>query len=261
MSLEWKSQCESLNSESLADLLGNRIGSVQVDDFLSSDQCHALLKSLDGMKFKHYDYSFDEKDAPPALHIFDTHYLYEDKSSDEYKKSTLESRELYSRLSEESGFSVVEQLFLKLSQNWKTVVTEAKENSYSYFPCIARELNDSVLLHADYAPFAQGEWQIKHIVAELAWNIFLTTPDDGGECLVYNRPWIPRDDDKIVKDTYGYEKSIIEGSDFLRANPVKGKLVLFNSRNFHEVKQASGRRVAIGGHIGLTPEGALIAWS
>ena len=39
-----------------------------------------------------------------------------------------------------------------------------------------------------------------------------------------------------------------------------GKVIMFNSRNFHEVLPSSQRRIGIGGLLGQTEDGKIIAW-
>ncbi|NRA66602.1 MAG: 2OG-Fe(II) oxygenase [Pseudobacteriovorax sp.] len=261
MSFLWKTNTQMLSHDNLADLLANRCGTIQLNKFITPHQAETLVNALDQIRFKSYAYSFDEMDAPEALHIFDTHYLYEAKDITAYEQSTEESRRIYRELSEKIGFSVFDHLMQTLKEHWKGNIKIAREKSYDYFPCIARELNESVLLHADFAPYIAGTWAIQNIISELAWNIYLTKPKAGGECIVYDRQWIPTDDEHIVKNTYGYDAKIVRHSKSVIIAPEVGSLVLFNSRNFHEVKKAQGRRIAIGGHFGLLPHGDLIAWS
>jgi hypothetical protein len=258
----WKAKTVSnLTNDNVRYLFDNSIGAIRIEGFLSRDEVERLIRSLDQFGFSQYAYSFEEKDAPPAKHIFDTHYLYEHKSVEEYAQSVVESEATYKMLCSQAGFSPVAKLLQSVQENWDAPVRIASEEKTKYFPCIARELNHSVLLHADFAPFISGSWSIQNIVSEFAWNIYLTEPESGGECVVYNRPWELEDNKQIVKDTYGYAACVVEGAEKLIVKPKAGELVIFNSRNFHEVKSASSRRLSLGGHLGLKSNDEIISWS
>lgn len=261
MSLKWKAPTAKFSQDALQDLFANRIGSIVCSGFLNEQENAELWSRLDREGFGQYEYGYDEADVPQATHIFDTHYLFESKSIDDYRQSCQRSTEVYRRVCQDMAFDPVDRLLRLVQSHNADAVTIAREQDFAYFPCIARELNDSVLLHADFAPYTAGTWSIQDVVAELAWNIYLSKPKSGGECEVFNRPWILRDNAHIVAQTYGYDGSVVAGAESLKIAPKAGELVLFNSRNFHQVLKAEGRRVALGGHLGLLPDGRILAWS
>lgn len=162
---------------------------------------------------------------------------------------------------ESCGINPVQRVQGVLQDFLNARVQFAKQEGESYFPAIARELNASVLLHADFAQFIPSYWCISKIVSEISWNIYLTDPGEGGECIVYEKPWERADDIHIVGNTYGYDPSVVEGKPNAHIKANAGRLVFFNSRNFHEVAAAKRPRVSIGGHVGKTPEGEFLMWS
>lgn len=129
---------------------------------------------------------------------------------------------------------------------------------YSYV--IARELNHSVLIHADFANFISPTWAISKIIAQYAWNIYLTDPGEGGETTVYNRPREKEDDKHILKNTYGYDPELVKNVELVKFKPQVGTLMLFNSRNFHAVEKCSKPRLTMGGHAGLPPNNEVLMW-
>jgi len=89
---------------------------------------------------------------------------------------------------------------------------------------------------------------------QYAWNIYLSDPGEGGECVVYNKPWEKADDQYIKGATYGYDHEVVKGAESIKIKPEPGMLLLFNSRNFHEVLKSTKPRLSLGGHVGrLTP--------
>jgi hypothetical protein len=147
-----------------------------------------------------------------------------------------------------------------LSRHLLKPVTIAEQNGDKYSYVIARELNNSALLHADYAHAIADYWSISNVIAQYAWNIYLSDPGVGGETLVYNKPWEKEHDQYIIGDTYGYDHKVVAGAECLTFQPKPGTLMFFNSRNFHEVTQSTQSRLTIGGHVGLTKNGEIILW-
>ena len=116
-------------------------------------------------------------------------------------------------------------------------------------------------MHPDYAPFLEKDWFIKNITKQLAWNIYLDMPKEGGETVVYNKPWVKEDDRFIEGSSYAYDKKVVEDCKMDKIKPLSGDLVFFNSRNFHEVFSGrDGNRWTMGGHLAETKEGKIISW-
>lgn len=250
-----------LTSDTIQALFNSEIAGVGVDHFLAEADCSRLVQTLRSLGLKQYTYHFDQTEAPPAAHLFETHYLYENQTPQDYFPQAEQSFLLYKQLVDQSGVDPVHILMDTLQQVTGRSVEVAQQEGNRYFFAIARELNHSVLLHADYAPFIPRHWSISQVVAELAWNIYLTDPGEGGDCVVYDRFWQLEDDQHIIGSTYGYDPVVVSHCPSSQFKPKPGRLVLFNCRNFHAVEAASQPRVAIGGHIGLMPDGTLIFWS
>ncbi len=140
----------------------------------------------------------------------------------------------------------------------KVSIAEYKNQSYTY--AIVRALKRAVFIHADFANFLADCWSINKITAELAWNVYLTNPGKGGECVVYNRPWERVDDAHMIPGTYGYYPKVVEGCESINIPITPGKLLFFNSRNFHKVNESENLRLSFGGHIGLMPDKEMLMW-
>jgi hypothetical protein len=260
-STSWAKTQAELDSKSFEDLLNNRCASIVLDEFFSLEECTLLVKALRQTGLKNYAYEFNTQEAPMAAHLFETHYLYETKTASEYFKAARESFQLYEQVVQTCGIDPVQRVTTQLQQCLSKHIQIAEQDEERYFPAIARELNDSVLLHADFAQFIPAHWIISRITAEISWNIYLTDPEEGGECVVYDKLWEREDDSHIRGNSYGYDHAVVGGRPFAQIAARPGRLVFFNSRNFHEVHAAKSPRVSVGGHIGLTPENTLILWS
>jgi hypothetical protein len=257
---KWQQQRGEASQQGFMDLFHNRCAYVALEDFLTSAECQAAVKVLRDMGLKQYDYNFNVDEAPPAAHLFTTHYLFEPKQPSDYFPVAAEAIKQYEQLVGKAGFNPVKKIMELLQQQLQKSVAVAEQEGQQYSYVIARELNHSVLLHADYAHFIPEYWSISKVIAQYAWNIYLTDPGEGGETVVYNRPWEKADDQYILHDTYGYDKKLVANAECITFRPTPGTLMFFNSRNFHEVAKCTKPRLTMGGHIGLTENDEVIFW-
>jgi hypothetical protein len=257
----WQVQQGTSNQQGFLDLFANRCGYIEIENFLSPVQCQAVIQELRNLGLKQFEYHFNIDDAPPAASLFETHYLYENKKPEDYFPKAQASIVMYQAMVKRLGYDPVQKVLSYLSQQLQMPVSIAEQDGKQFHTVLARELNHSAMLHADFAPFIpNSHWVISKIMAEYAWNIYLTDPGSGGECVVYNKPWQQEDDRYIIKNTYGYDHAVVADREQVKVKPTPGKLVIFNSRNFHEVLKSQRPRLSIGGHIGLLPEQKCIAW-
>lgn len=151
-------------------------------------------------------------------------------------------------------------------QGQVSVAREDKiEGSPTYFAGILRQVNHGTFAHFDFARFHAGEeWTVGRTDAQLSWNIFLTQPESEGSTIVYDRQWEPAFEQARASYTDPYDPKLISTETRrLVSQPELGALVLFNSRNFHEVLPSHGatRRITLSSFIGRTEDGNLLLWS
>jgi hypothetical protein len=98
-------------------------------------------------------------------------------------------------------------------------------------------------------------------VAQLAFNVYLSMPEQGGETLVWRRRWCPADEEHRVGFAYGPGIALEDEPLVLRSEI--GDALLFDPRNYHAVRPAigEGRRMALAFFLGLGADGGLTAWS
>lgn len=114
--------------------------------------------------------------------------------------------------------------------------------------------------HFDFAPFEAKGWDISKIQSQLSWNLYLDQPV-GGDLVVHERQYSPEDEALRVPGQYFYDDSITSGRNQFRYTPKIGDIVIFNSRNIHEVKPVTGDRFSLSSFIGRLHDGSLILWS
>lgn len=248
-----------ISTRGLTQVFDNQAAYVKVENFLSADECQKLTAGLRTLGLQQYAYNFEHNEAPPAACLFETHYLYEQKTPAEYFPKAQASIELYQQLVNIAGLDPAKK-FIDLLAHYLGKVTIAEQDGQAYGYVLGRELNHSALLHADFAAFIPEVWNISKINAQYAWNIYLTDPGEGGECVIYNKPWEKSDDQYIKGETYGYDHEVVKDAELIKIKPKPGMLLIFNSRNFHEVLKSSKPRLSLGGHVGRTPDNHYLLW-
>ena len=88
---------------------------------------------------------------------------------------------------------------------------------------------------------------------------------EGGYTTVHNRPWNPEVVGGEIPRSYGFGREVVAGAVPFRYEATAGDVVLFNTRNPHEVAGGQvapgGSRVSIGSFIGRMPDRRLVLWS
>lgn len=140
-----------------------------------------------------------------------------------------------------------------------------KENNDLYYSGLIRQISRAYL-HFDFAPYDAFGWAIENVINQLAWNVYMQTSETGGEIKIYDQQWQPKifDSHKMENNngSYGFKESVVKNIRSISIQPEVGDLVLFNSRNFHEVLSASDtKRISISSFLGQFSDGNWIAWS
>jgi len=154
----------------------------------------------------------------------------------------------------------VEYLSSNSGTTVKIILPEANKEEFFVVPLSALSKiiiidDDSMIHHA----WAKG-WKIEEVEKQLSWNLYLNQPV-GGDLKVYSRFYELKDEAKRVKGEYYYDYSLVKDAQVFSYTPRVGEIVVFNSRNFHEVLPVSGDRFSLSSFIGKFPNGDLGLWS
>jgi hypothetical protein len=149
----------------------------------------------------------------------------------------------------------------RLGSAWGAAVAPATIGGRAVFGGTLREINAGALIHYDdiNREFPAGLFD-QGIVAQLAFNVWVTVPTAGGATTVWRHRWEPADEQH--RQAYGYQPETVQHCQHVSLAPEPGDGLLFNPANFHAVEpNPTGRRIAFAFFLGLTPTGQLIAWS
>ncbi|HLV77755.1 MAG TPA: hypothetical protein VKY53_07540 [Marinobacter sp.] len=261
MSNRWNELQEfELTKENLARLLNNEIPAIRIRGFATDDECAAFARAMQKANIKTYG-----KVAVGYIGMAQVEYRW-DKSKQDYfadVKSAYNDQQYVF----DNSFNPMERLIERLSECWDGAVGIANEPDFGdYFAGIIRFASKGIALHADYAPFNSPGYAIEKVDSQLGWNLFVEVPSGGGVTTVHNAPWTPEMTGGTPPPSYGLDRSVVEGAETFDYAPGKGDVVIFNSRNPHEISPgevgSDQERLQIGSFIGRLPAtNELVLWA
>lgn len=257
----WKDQKEhSLTSETFLALLNNEIPAIRIKNFATPEECAAFSQSAKEGNIKYYSV------AKRIGYIGQAQYEYRwGRPKSEYfeavRKANVDLHQVIART-----FDPVQRLMALLRKVYPASIGIAQEPGMGeYFAGIIRLAGEGVDLHVDYAPFNTPDYTIRSIDAQVGWNFFAEETGEGGRTTVHNAPWNPPLVPGEIPKSYALDRDIIEGAPTFTYAPTVGDVVIFNTRNPHEIgagTPAPGKdRVSIGSFIGRMPDKSLVLWA
>ena len=268
----WQSnEAYPLSAESLDYLFSNRIPAIRVPEFATPEECRAFAKGLRNCDLRVVkgatEHSAPSFDAQKIAFVGLTQFEFKYKPIEDYLDAAEASRAEVAPVFA-SAFDPVERLMGRLRGCVEVGVSIAGDpGGRLYSATIIRSSNEGLALHADFAPYQAPQLTVSDCTAQLAWNFYAEVPDgEGGHTTLYNSPWTwRRRYDGEIAENYPLSRSVIEGVQSYTFKPVEGEVVLFNSRNPHEVfpvAEANCKdRIAMATFIGRKPNGNLNLWS
>ncbi|NML55652.1 2OG-Fe(II) oxygenase [Streptomyces sp. R302] len=243
----------------LARLASGALAAVRVPQFLSPESCRTAMDAVDRLPTAAYD----PRRVPtpivrfgPALNDYRTDGGLD---ASRYWADADAARAAWHRCGMRPDPITVS--LARLGSAWGAAVTPATIGGRPVFGGTLREINSGALIHYDdiNREFPNGLFD-QQIVAQLAFNVWVSAPLTGGETTVWRHRWEPADEQH--REAYGYKPCTVEHSQSVSLTPELGDALLFNPTNYHAVGPVSGgRRIAFAFFLALTTTGQLIAWS
>ena len=249
-----------LTRESLAALLLNRIPAIRIRGFASGAECASFARAARAGPIKYYSVT------PPVSYIGMAQYEYRwDRPKADYFHDVTTANDNLARVTSAS-FDPIVRLIRHLGAVHDAPVGIGHETGLGpYYAGIIRLASQGIKLHADFAPFNSPAYSIGRIDAQLAWNFFAEDLSQGGATIVHNAPWSPAVKPGEIPQSYDLPRAAVAGASTFTYAPTAGDVVIFNSRNPHEVMGGpadQGRdRIGIGSFIGRMPDQSLVMWA
>lgn len=255
---EWTTTEEApLTAETLQAVFNNKIPVLRIRDFCTPEECQTFLKAFEKGRVQYY------KLAPVGyIGTAQVEYRWGNQKGEYFEAAEQAWKDWHEVI--DDAWDPLERLIKVLADVTGKSVGLAEEPGFGrLFAGIIRKASKGIGRHSDFAPFNAPDYSIGQIDAQLGWNLFFDVPGTGGVTHVYNRPWtVELREGEDPPMSYGLGDEVIAGAQSTSYSAMAGDVVLFNSRNPHEVTPGEGGdRIQIGSFIGRQKDGSLVLWS
>ncbi|MFJ8695606.1 2OG-Fe(II)-dependent halogenase WelO5 family protein [Streptomyces roseolilacinus] len=245
----------------LARLAGGTLAAVRVPGFLDPAGCRAVTGALDRLPTARYD---PGRVPTPVLRFGPALNDYRlpggGLDAARYWPDVDDARATWGRAAIRPD-PVAHALAL-LGAAWGAAVVPATVGGRAAFGGTVREIDAGLLMHYDDVnrEFPGGLFD-QDVVAQLAFNLYVSVASGGGATTVWRHRWEPADEGH--RDAYGYRPAAVEGRQRVELPPHPGDALLFDPAHFHAVQpnRGPGRRIAFAFFLGVTTGGRLVVWS
>ena len=248
-----------LTTENLRLLLDNRIAAIRIKGFATPDECRRFAAAAKQGNVQYYNVA----DRIGYIGLAQFQYRW-NRSKAEFLADVPKARADVEQVFANS-FDPLARVMQRLQAAWPHEVDFAREDGQPYFAGIIRSTSDKIDLHVDWAPVNSPDYAIGAIDGQLGWNFFAEELQSGGHTTVHNDPWDPAVTPGEIPKSYGLDRSLVEGAPSFVYRPTAGDVVIFNTRNPHEIAPGTaapgGSRVSIGSFIGRMPDKRLVLWA
>lgn len=249
----------SFRRSDIADLAAGRCAAIKVPDFLSESECDELLQSLLQAEFESYG---SARVYPQVMRfgIAVSDFMREGRLSQGYWDALDANDDLPVKLGLSfDPFALCQE---RLGADLPQPVAAGTSGGRTFAPGVFREPNHGFQVHFDDARREfDGDLVDANLVAQFAFNLYLSVPPSGGETVMWRHLWGPEDETHRLPGSYGYAESVVADAESIELKPAAREVLLLNPRYFHAVRPSSGaRRISLGFSVGLTDTGQLLTW-
>ncbi|MFV2195046.1 proline hydroxylase [Nocardiopsis sp. LOL_012] len=242
----------------IASLIAGTSAAVRIPSLLPKDVCSMTMEAMESLQLEMYD---RERVDPPIARFGPVlnDYRHNGQLKEEYWEHADRARSIWR--SADFTPDPLKMCREMISNSWGEGVQPAKRQGRDLFVGTVREINSGAHMHYDEIVREYPSGVVDStIVAQLAFNAYISVPDRGGDTVVWRRRWQPSD--VRQRRGYGYEESLAGNVQHVTIKPCVGDGLIFDPRNYHAVRACEGgRRVAIAFFLGFTDQGKLLLWS
>lgn len=240
-------------------LLAGKIAGLCVPGFLTAEECATLRRRLEQCAFEDYI-----NVVPRIERIGITVFEFDGIGKKQYFDAVEAANRRIAAIT--NGMCCPLQRVIDwlsaLSANGR--VNVAYEPGFGpYFAGLFRRIEEGTLIHVDFAPLEQQPgWIVAQVCSQLTFNIYLDVPKVApGIVRIWQKQAQPEHERFKISDSYGYQAEVVEDVPMATITPEVGMLMVINTRNFHQVLDSAGGRLAISSAIGQMPDKSLVLWS
>lgn len=258
----WAPAAKTLTRQAMLDLFENRIPYIRLAGAVTPEHCERLAKGCEAVGFEYYD-----DIVPPVGRIGVTQYEYRHRDKAEYFKAARSAEHKHRQIVNMAGCDPLGDFVADLCRLGLSVHLAREDKlGVEYGSRLVRQI-PMAKLHMDFAALCAQGWDIGQVQQQLTFNLYLREPEVGGECLIFNRVWELADDATLDEvqplSSYGYPPTVVEGVRSRCVRAQRGDIVLFNTRNFHQVAPSSGpvTRLSLTTFFGRLKSDEVVFWS
>ncbi|HET9319314.1 MAG TPA: hypothetical protein VFO27_06050 [Bryobacteraceae bacterium] len=249
----------SFERDLVADVAAGRCTGIRVPGLMPQSTCEQILRALTDVEFESYG---AKRVFPPVMRfgvgVSDHRQL--GKVADTYwhalRASKIEWQSLGLPL---DPFALCREA---IGEHWPNAMKVGQRDGREMGAGVAREPNQGFIVHYDDAGREfSGNLLDTNLIAQFAFNLYISVPKMGGETVIWRHRWHPADEIHRLPNSYGFAESVIKDAESFELKPSVGEALLFDPRNFHAVRAShDSRRIALGFSVGLGDTGELFAW-
>lgn len=235
----------------LAGLLGDELAAVVISGVVSEGEQSRLLAALRLAPWK-----YEEGHGRPAGTLGTALTDHAGDRQLGYFGRVPRSAATHWAVSKMAGVDLSARMMRVLGDAWLRSVRVAEDPDYGSYAAGVFRTNGAAPLHSHYAPADAADWSIACVTGQLRCEVCLAAAADGagGETAVYRQPWSEEIERFRRAGSPGYSAAAVAGAAGVKVRPSAGDLLIFNSRNLHELLPARGAPVTYGTFAGVTPK-------
>lgn len=247
----------------LPELERNEIPAIQIGRFLCEQELEVIKTNLADQAI---DWYANKTHQQGRIGINATGFCHEPEGKQNYFDATPSAEEARDVIFEGTTNPINKILeFFSCGFDAK-VATEPELADARYFTGLIRAMGAKSTLHFDYAPKQLEGWSVADAEEQFGLVLYLQMPTEGGELNIYDRPWSPEDEvynnDRVEKGTFGFTEGFLGGTPYTSLLPSEGDLVVFKTRNFHQVDEIKSDISRLGLTTFVSQQGGTLSlWS
>lgn len=241
-----------LEFEDLYNLCMGKILAIRIPNYCDNNHCNKLTQEL----LKDIELE-PEPDKKSRIYLSNSPSFWAVANNQTERKKYLNQAKLHTRKLREASFpyiSPIDLIRLQIDEIWPCGAYLMHIDQQAMLFGLTRlwPIGYEALPHQDmFFRELPSNIKAKTQISQLGINIYLKTPDEGGELVLWDYAFSDEYCTKNnVSGSYGFKRSELPDS-FLRIKPKDGDLIIINTFKVHAVnKVLSGTRVTLSGFIG-----------
>jgi hypothetical protein len=240
-------ETKKLTASELSALVEHKTLAIRMPDFLTRKEAHAILRHIYDVGIEFYVGDTKGGTSERKGKIGPNLFRFKDDLDEYFRRvaefDTITKPQLFEDVDVVARFAGVMRSALSAGARFERASDRGQR---SLSDCTVRSL-PAAPPHTDWIKAEMEQFgAVSTLTDQFAWNVYLSTGESGGRTAIY-----PTESRACVAD--GLAPGAVIG-------PNPGDLLLFRTRNVHEVQPATGDRITVSGFWGPRTDGHFQYW-